>query len=248
MLPILRLGPLSVPTAGLLLLLGAWAGSALAEAQARRRGVAADPFGYAITVGLLAGLIGARLLYALAHLPAYAARPLDVLSLHLGALDPWGGALAGALAAWAMLRRKGVPLAPALDALAPGLALFGVFWGLAALAAGSAFGAPTSLPWGLDLWEARRHPTQVYAALGFAALALALARHRPSRPGQTAALGTAGAAALLLGVEGLRGDSALIAGVRAAQLVSLAVALAGLWLFGRLARAGGAGPDLPPSS
>lgn len=248
MLPVLRLGPLTVPTAGLLLILGVWAGSALAEGQARRRGLPGDPFGLALTAALLAGVAGARLSYALAHLPAYAARPLDVLSLHLGAFDPWGGALAGALAFVVILRRRGLPLAPALDALAPGLALLGAFAGLAALASGTAFGAPTTLPWGIDLWEARRHPTQLYSALGFAALTLALSRHRPARAGQTAALGTAVAAATVLAVEGLRADSTLIAGVRSVQPPALTLGLAALWLYGRLARSAAAGPpDLAPT-
>lgn len=42
------------------------------------------------------------------------------------------------------------------------VAVLGVAVGIAHLAAGSAFGAPTSLPLAIELWGSWRHPTQVY--------------------------------------------------------------------------------------
>ena len=48
---------------------------------------------------------------------------------------------------------------------------------LGLLLSGEAFGAPTSLPWGVPLFGAVRHPTQIYLAL--AALESLLAREKP---------------------------------------------------------------------
>ncbi len=36
---------------------------------------------------------------------------------------------------------------------------------LANLASGDAFGAPSSLPWAIELWGAARHPVQIYEAV-----------------------------------------------------------------------------------
>jgi len=62
----------------------------------------------------------------------------------------------------------GLPLWPALDALTPGLAAVMIAIGLAHIASGDAFGSPADLPWAIQLWGARRHPTQIYETLAAA--------------------------------------------------------------------------------
>ena len=102
------------------------------------------------------------------------------------------------------------------------------------LLSGEAFGVPTDLPWGITLFGATRHPTQLYFALA-ALLSLGVlwrvARRRPLRGTLTAAyLGLQGMTLLL--VEALRADSLLLpAGVRAGQVFGLVlVLLALIWM------------------
>jgi len=102
------------------------------------------------------------------------------------------------------------------------------------LLSGEACGVPTDLPWGIPLFGATRHPTQLYFALA-ALLSLGVLRlvagRRPLRGTLTAAyLGLQGLTLLL--VEALRADSLLLpAGVRAGQVFGLAlVLLALLWM------------------
>ncbi len=102
------------------------------------------------------------------------------------------------------------------------------------LLSGEAFGVPTGLPWGIPLFGAMRHPTQLYfalaALLSFGVLRR-VARRRPLRGTLTAAyLGLQGVTLLL--VEALRADSLLLpASVRAGQVFGLAlVLLALLWM------------------
>ena len=71
-----------------------------------------------------------------------------------------------------------------LDALTPFFAVIAVGLGLSHLAAGSAFGSPTDLPWGIDLWNATRHPTQIYETLASFLVVILLWRSKPHpRPG-----------------------------------------------------------------
>jgi phosphatidylglycerol:prolipoprotein diacylglycerol transferase len=102
------------------------------------------------------------------------------------------------------------------------------------LLSGEAFGIPTDLPWGIALFGATRHPTQLYLVLA-ALLSFGVLRRMASRQPQRGAL-TAVYLSLqgmtLLLVEALRADSLLLpAGVRAGQVFGLVlVLLALLWM------------------
>jgi prolipoprotein diacylglyceryltransferase len=65
MFPYLRLGPFILPMASLALLAGLWVGLPLIEREAVRLKINASTLSNLILYGLLAGLIAARLGYAL---------------------------------------------------------------------------------------------------------------------------------------------------------------------------------------
>jgi len=161
---------------------------------------------------------------------------LSLFSLNPQTLDPVWGLLGGLLTAWEYARRKEMPLRRTLDALAPGMLLFAFFLAVAHLLSGSAYGMPTKLPWGIELWGARRHPTQIYdALLTLAALVWIWRLGDHARGDGTLFLkAVAALAAIRLFVEGFRGDSATIGGgIRVAQVVALAVLLVVWWLYPR---------------
>jgi prolipoprotein diacylglyceryltransferase len=270
MLPILQLGPLAVQAPGLVLLLGLWVGLALAERQARRLGRAAsDPAGPApgltpdtvynlALVGVLSGLVAARLAYALRFAAAYRADPLGLLALTPATLAPIEGVLVGGLAMLVYGARRRLPLGPTLDGLAPALAVLGLALALAHLASGDAFGAPTAVPWRIYLWDDYRHPTQVYEVLA-ACLILGVWwwQSRLSRRAALAGTGRLFIWVVLLSalsrllIEAFRGDSALtVGGLRVAQLWAWLILAASLYALSRLpAPASEADtPDVAPQS
>lgn len=238
MLPVLQIGPLALPTAPLLLMLGVWAGTWLAEREAARLGLSADTVAGLVLVMLAAGLLGARLGYAARYLGIYAADPLSLLSPNPATLDARIGLIAAGLAGLLDGRRRGLPLWRTLDALAPALAALALAVGVAHLASGDAFGAPANLPWSIYLWEEWRHPSQLYeigAALLAQALWWRLRRHAPFDGfGMLVLLALLAGARLFL--EAFRGDSWLLpGGWRGAQLAALGVLALCLWLIGRRA-------------
>ncbi len=231
MFPILQLGPLAIQLPGLFLLLGVWIGVTLAERAAPNHGVAPADLTNLIFLGLVAGLIGARLGYALRYVDVYLASPLSLLALTPVTLAPAEGAAVGVIASLIYGQRRELRLWPTLDSLAPGLAVVGVAQGLAHLASGDAFGAPASLPWAVNLWGASRHPSQVYeilAAAGILAFVLRLDMRR-GFPGLRFSAFTALTAGARLFLEAFRGDSVIVLGaLRQAQLVALGVLLLSL--------------------
>jgi prolipoprotein diacylglyceryltransferase len=101
---------------------------------------------------------------------------------------------------------------------------------LSHLASGTAFGRPTNLPWGIDLWNATRHPTQIYELLAALVIfGLLWFRKTNGLAGSDLLLFAALTAGAHLFLEAFRGDSILIFdGLRLAQVVAwmvLAVSL-----------------------
>jgi len=248
MLPILQVGPLAVQLPGLLLLAGLWLGLALSEKYARRRAVQANDLYNLVFIALIAGVLGARLVYTLRYPAAFAANPAGLFSLNPGLFDPFGGLAAGCLAALIFGQRKQLDLWRTLDALTPLLAVLAIALALANLASGNGYGAPADLPWSIELWGARRHPTQIYEGL-LAGLGLGLfwparriwAYRAVAAPGVRrgvyilAFLAYSAAARLL--TEAFRGDSLLLpGGLRAAQVITWIVLALCLWGIDRLQR------------
>jgi len=238
MLPVLQVGPLAIQLSGLLLLLGIWLASVLIGRHAGRHALDGDVLDRLLLIALVAGVVGARLGFVLQHASAYAADPRAVLSFNLTAFAPIAGVAAGVVSALIYGQRKALPVWPTLDALTPGAALFAVFVHLSQLASGDGFGAPANLPWAIELWGERRHPAQLYALAASLAILLIVLwmENRLEFPGELALSWLALTSAARLLLEGFRGDSLYLAGVRQAQLVALALLMLSLAGLHRLAR------------
>ncbi|GAF67221.1 unnamed protein product [marine sediment metagenome] len=238
MLPTLQLGPLALQVPGLVLLAGLWLGLTLSERRARRIGENPGDLFNLVFIALIAGIIGARLSYAITYPSAFAANPLSLLSINPGLFDPLAGVFIGICAAAIYIYRKQLPFWSTLDALTPFFAVLAVAQGIAHFAAGSAFGTPTDLPWGINLWGATRHPTQIYEILLAAIILLAVYLIDKSQLGQTSGFTflsfIALSSAARLFSEAFRGDSTLIGnGFRSAQIISWLVLATCLALLGR---------------
>ena len=240
MLPILQIGPLALPTAALLLLAGFWLGLELMEKHAHHLGVHPPALYNASLLGIAGGIVGARLGYAARAPEAFLSSPLSLLALTPQMLDPQIGVMVGIAAALLYIRIKRGPFWLSLDAAVSLFAVLRVALGLSHFASGLAFGAPADLPWAVDLWGARRHPSQVYETL--AALLIAAAvwpRGRAavawrSAPGLRLWVFLALSAGARLVLESFRGDSTLWLGAfRAAQAAAWLVLAVSLWQIGR---------------
>ncbi|MEO5888272.1 MAG: prolipoprotein diacylglyceryl transferase [Anaerolineales bacterium] len=226
MFPYLRLGPFILPMASLALLAGLWAGLPLIEREAVRLKINATTLSNVIFYSLLAGLIGARLGYALEFPALYSSNPLSLLALSPTTLSPSAGLIVGLIAFVIFVQRKQLPIQATLDSIAPGLALFLAFVGLAHILSGDAYGAPTSVPWAIRLWNEYRHPSQFYET--FIALTIFLViRERFPKPegaGLNFLLTIVLSSASRVFLESFRGDSVFWSGgFREAQVISLAI-------------------------
>ncbi len=242
MFPILQIGPLAIQVPGLVLILALWIGLSIMEKNAGKHKVKADVLYNLVFSGLVAGAIGARLTYAGRFPAAFAQSPLSLISLNPGLLDPVGGLASALIGAFIYGQRKKLSLWPTLDALTPVFGALAIALPFANLASGRGFGAETSLPWGIEIWGAVRHPTQFYETAA-AIFVFTFIWPKMTRPGKGTNPGSVFLqfviliAALKLFLEGFRGDSVTVLnGLRTAQIAAwLVLAIALLELYRRTA-------------
>ncbi len=170
MLPVLQIGPVAVPVPGLLILLALWFGLSLAEKMAPRFGIKPDMIYTSIGLGLISGLIGARVSFVGLHLDAFIKDPRAAISLNYQLMDFWGGIVFAGIAILIYGVRNRLNWYQYFDALTPFIAVIFVAFSLAQLANGTGYGVLSNLPWAINLWGASRHPTQIYDFLASAGI------------------------------------------------------------------------------
>jgi phosphatidylglycerol:prolipoprotein diacylglycerol transferase len=220
----------SPPRHFILVFAALWIGLTLAEKRTERHGISKDALNNITFYSILAYVIGGRVLFALSNLSAFTPSPLSIFSSNPDLFDPASGLITMLLVGMIYGRRQKLPLWSTLDALTPLFATLAIGLHLSYLAAGTAFGSPTTLPWGIDLWNATRHPTQIYELIAALIIFGVLWFRKSDLPAGILFLNfialTAGARLLL---EAFRGDSTLVFGeFRLAQIlawIALAIAL-----------------------
>jgi phosphatidylglycerol---prolipoprotein diacylglyceryl transferase len=209
----------------ILIVVAMWIGLTLAEKRAERHGISKEQLNNISFYSIIGYVVGGRLLFALANFSAFSQSPFSIFSPNPDLFDATGGLISAILVGFIYGQRQKLMLGDMLDAMTPIFAALAIGLSLAHLAAGTAFGSPTTLPWGIDLWNATRHPTQIYELLASLLIfGLIWFRKTDSPPGilflNFAAL-TAGARLFL---EAFRGDSTLVFGeFRLAQITAWGV-------------------------
>lgn len=175
MLPILQVGPFSLRTPGLALLIGLWIALDIAERIGIRRGIDGNRTYNLALITLTAGIVAARLSFVLMNLLFYIEIRLLIRAIFLvvalapGTEYPVVGVLFALATAAILIRQWNLSAMAVLDTFAPVLAIMAAAISAANLLSGEAYGIETDAVWGIPLWGARRHPTQILmiiAALG----------------------------------------------------------------------------------
>lgn len=243
MFPVLNIGPVTLQTPGLILILGLWVSLTLVEKTATHEGISPKHLNNLVLSALIGSVIGARITEIANHPAAFIANPVSVFSLNPQLFDAWGGLAGGLLFALIIGQRLKLPFWKTLDALAPTFAVFGFALSFSHLASGQAFGMPTNLPWKIFLWGVNRHPSQVYEMIAYAIIYLVISKKNPmfyNFSGKRFLTFVAMAAGSRLALESFRGDSQLIfASLRTAQVLAwvvMALALLGINLLSKQTR------------
>lgn len=239
MWPVISFLGLTLPVGPLFALLAFYVGSDLATRALGR--VAPEPqratwqgaLNNASFAALIAGVIGARLGYAVRYYPIYLDAPQLLLSIRPGALALLPGLLAGSGVGLFYLARKQIPLLPVSDALAIGVTAALAVLSLGNFLTGDGYGVPTTAPWAVELWDVTRHPVQLYeAGLLLAALGSLWRQQTHTALGELFWRCVAYVSLVKLFVEAFRANAQTgLAGIRTTQVVALLVLLSALYVL-----------------
>jgi phosphatidylglycerol:prolipoprotein diacylglycerol transferase len=252
---ILRLGPITIYSYGLMMALGFIVGDFILTHECRRRGYNPEIANAIVVWGAIGGIVGARIYDVADNWPAYAANPASIV--FSGAGFVWyGGLIGGIIATWLVARYYGISFLIVADMCAPPLVLGQAFGRLGCQLSGDGdWGLPSKLPWAMAYpkaivgWNAgtvlkldahgqlvsgfypgvRVHPTPIYEAILYVLVFFALWswRKRTVANGQLLCMYLVFAGAARFLVEFLRINPRVLWGLSEAQLISIVMMAAG---------------------
>jgi phosphatidylglycerol:prolipoprotein diacylglycerol transferase len=235
MYPVLfRIGSFEVTSFGAMVAMAALVGLWLFHRELGRSRVPTEAADAGI-VGVLGGLVGAKLLWTIEHAGE---APWSDLLFARGGLSWYGGLIGGVGAGLIYIVIRGWPLVPTLAAATPSLAFGHMLGRIGCLLVGDDYGRPTDLPWGIAFPDGLPpttvpvHPTQIYEALGLAVLGSLLIHWRRRGVPERIVLGRylLGAGGLRFAVEFLRVNERVALGLSVAHFASIAIAAVGALL------------------
>ena len=190
-------------------------------------------------VGVVYGVIGARLLFVLTNLKHFQAFPLEVLYVWSGGLVFYGGFLFAIPCCVLFAKLKKQPYERTYDAIVAPLALGHGIGRIGCLGAGCCHGSPTTMPWGVsfgsDLVDASvrglsLHPTQLYESAALVLFSFFAGRYLLSKRysiGKLYPLYMMGYGLVRFTIEIFRGDSVrgFYLGLSTSQWVAILIVL-----------------------
>ncbi|MCG7291655.1 prolipoprotein diacylglyceryl transferase [Corynebacterium afermentans] len=149
------LGPIPIRAYALCIITGIIVAMAISLRRYKARGGNPETVWDAAIVIIPAGIIGGRLYHVITDHQKYfgeGKNPWQAFNITAGGLGIIGAVALGALAVWVMMRRKGLPIAPLADAIAPSVILAQGIGRLGNYFNQELYGAETNVPWALDIY------------------------------------------------------------------------------------------------
>ncbi len=243
MYPVLfRIGSFEITSFGVMVALAALIGLWIFRRELRFSNLPVDAADAGL-VGVVGGLVGAKLLWTIEHSGEAA---LTDLLFSRGGLSWYGGLIGGVGAGFVYILVKQWPVVPVLSAATPALAIGHLIGRIGCFLVGDDYGRPTDLPWGVAFPEGLPptvvpvHPTQLYEAAALVPLAWLLIRWRRQHRSDTFVLGAymVLAGAIRFAIEFVRVNERVLGPLTVAHLAALLVIAAGavVLMAGRTAR------------
>lgn len=252
MFPILlKIGPFTFYTYGLLVATGFLVGVALLTYQANKEGVDPQKAMDLSFYVLVAAILGSRLLYVIVNYEVFIENPLGVFKIWEGGLVFYGGFIGAALAGFWYVKKEKLDTWQMADLAAPAIALGHAVGRWGCLASGSCYGKPTSSWLGITFTDVHAiaplgiplFPSQIFESIVEFSIFLILIAVRPHKKfkGQLFVMWMMLYAAGRFTLEFFRGDDRgfIIQDVLStSQGVAVVVFAVGLYLLRHLARSG----------
>ena len=244
--PIINLGIISIHWYSILLFIAILIGSNLAIKEAKRHGFEEDFMVNLLFLGVIIGIIGARIYYVIFNFDYYKDNLIEIFKVWNGGLAIHGGIIAGLITIAIICYKKKINLLKILDYLVVGLIIAQAIGRWGNFFNGEAHGVITSLNYleslhlpkfiieGMYINGNYYIPTFLYESvwcfIGFIIM-LIVRRKKFMNIGYLTSFYLVWYGVERFFVEGLRTDSLMFLSLRVAQLVSLIMIIIGIVIF-----------------
>jgi len=166
MLPeICRIGPFTVYSYGLMLVLAFFVSTYLASRQAKKSRLDPEKIFNLLFYVFIFGIIGSRALYVANNFPYYLKHPLEIIMLQHGGMAIFGGIIFGFIFAWLFILKNKMDLLATLDLLVPFIALGQAIGRIGCFLNGCCYGRESSFGIYSAVSGKVLIPTQLYSSL-----------------------------------------------------------------------------------
>lgn len=170
-----RLGPLHINMYGIMFALGILVASLLAIREAKKREINKEVILDLVFYSLLGIIIGARLFYVLFYWPENIPfNFVEIFAVWRGGLAFFGGLIGALAAGYIFVRKKKLKFLVLADIFTVPIVIGHIFGRLGDYFTGGHPGKITSLPWGIYLNDAIRHPVVLYEIIGLIIIVMIL--------------------------------------------------------------------------
>lgn len=158
---------------------------ALATKRAPKFGVDPKKLSDVTFWAILTGILGARIFFIIQDIPYYLKHRSELFSLQFQGLTSFGGFIVGGVVAAYVCKKKGIPILPFLDLIAPAFLVGHAIGRIGCLLNGCCHGQPVGESFPFRVWSSEINaycqPAQIYDSLmNVAALGLVLWMERKS--------------------------------------------------------------------
>lgn len=154
----IQIGVLSIRFYALMLLLGCLGGALLAHWQLKRRGMNPEHAWNILALGVVLGLIGARLYHVIDLWDHYGQHLTEIPAIWRGGQGIYGALVGAILAVLIYARLRKLPILMLLDIGAPSMLLGQAIGRWGNFFNQELYGPPTDLPWGIPIAPEHRLP------------------------------------------------------------------------------------------
>lgn len=170
---LIKIGPITLYTYGLMIAIGILVAVMIVRHEARRTGLNQEKLTDLAFYLVMAGVIGARLFYVIINPELFKNDFLEIFRIWNGGLVFYGAFITAFLTCIVYLRLHQLPVWSTADIFAPAVAAAHVFGRLGCFFAGCCYGKICDLPWAVTFTDPNTlarplghplHPTQLYSS------------------------------------------------------------------------------------
>jgi len=162
---ICRLGPFTIFSYGLMLVLAFFVSTFLCAAQAKKESMNPETIFNLLFTVFIFGIIGCRVFYVLINLPFYLDNPREIIMLQHGGMAWFGGLIFGSISALLFIRKEKLDFLKTADLIVPFIALGQSIGRIGCLLNGCCFGRESQAGLYFAIFDKVLIPTQLYSSL-----------------------------------------------------------------------------------